>query len=110
LKISVEIGKIAEKKAVEYLKSLGYSIKEMNFHSRFGEIDIVCRKDDILHFIEVKYSKKYDPITRITPSKLAKIIKTIDYYMYKKDIDMDYQIDALLVNDTLIEIVENISY
>ena len=110
MKISLEIGKIAEKRAVEYLIFLGYSIKDKNFYSRFGEIDIVCQKDDILHFIEVKYSKNYDPITRITPAKLSKIIKTIDYYMYKKNIDLDYQIDALLVNDKLIEVVENISY
>jgi len=58
----------------------------------------------------VKYSKNYDPIERITPSKLSKIVKTIDFYMYKKNIDLDYQVDALLVNDKLIEIVENISY
>ncbi len=30
--------------------------------------------------------------------------------MYKKNIDSDYQVDALLVNEKLIEIVENISY
>lgn len=88
----------------------GYSIIERNFHSRFGEIDIIASKEDTLHFFEVKYSKNYDPIERITPSKLKKIIKTIDFYMYNKNIDLDYQIDALLVNNELIEIVENISY
>lgn len=62
-----------------------------------------------MHFFEVKYSKNYDPIERISPQKLGKIIKTIDFYMYKKNMDLDYQIDALLVNDFLIEIVENIS-
>jgi len=63
-----------------------------------------------MHFIEVKYSKKHDPISRISPSKLGKIIKTIDFYMYSKKIDFDYQIDALLIMDEKIEIVENISY
>ena len=58
----------------------------------------------------MKYSKNYNPIERITPSKLSKIIKTIDYYMYKKSFDIDYQIDALLVNEKSIEILENISY
>ena len=110
LKISLEIGRNAEKKAIEYLKSIGYSIKDINFYSRFGEIDIICEKDSVLHFMEVKYSQKSDPITRITSSKLTKIIKTIDYYMYNKNIDLDYQIDAILVNDKQIEIVENISY
>lgn len=89
---------------------MGYSICDRNFHSRFGEIDIIAQKDGVLHFFEVKYSKNYNPIERITPSKLAKIIKTIDYYMYKKRFDIDYQIDAVLVNDNLVEILENISY
>lgn len=83
---------------------------ERNFHSRFGEIDIIAIKDGILHFIEVKYSKNYDPIERITQSKIRKITKTIDFYMYSNNMDMDYQIDALLVKNELIEIVENISY
>jgi putative endonuclease len=109
LKISLEIGLKAETRAVEYLKNNGYSIVTRNFHSRFGELDIVSQKDEILHFFEVKYSKNYDAISRITPKKLQKIIKTIDYYMYKKDLDLDYQIDAIIVNDKLIEIVENIS-
>ncbi|MDA7848240.1 YraN family protein [Sulfurospirillum sp.] len=107
--MSLIIGLEAEEKAVEYLKKNGYSIFERNFYSRFGEIDIIAQQEDVLHFFEVKYSKDYDAITRITPKKLQKIIKTIDYYMYKKNIDLDYQIDALIVNDKLIEIVENIS-
>lgn len=69
----------------------------------------MASKEDILHFFEVKYSKEYDALTRITPKKLQRIIKTVDFYMYKKNVDLDYQIDALIVNDKLIEIVENIS-
>jgi len=109
LKISLVTGLKAEDKAVEYLQDCGYSILQRNFHSRFGEIDIVALKEDILHFFEVKYSKDYDALTRITPKKLQRIIKTVDYYIYTKNIDSDYQIDALIVNDKLIEIVENIS-
>lgn len=108
--MSLLIGHAAEDKAVEYLKKCGYSICERNFHSRFGEIDIIAKKDFVLHFIEVKYSKESDPITRITPTKLVKIIKTINYYLYKNNNELDYQIDALLVMDKDIEIVENISY
>jgi putative endonuclease len=62
-----------------------------------------------MHFFEVKYSKNYDPIERVTPSKLNKIIKTINFYMYKKNMDLDYQIDVILVNEKTIEILENIS-
>jgi putative endonuclease len=48
------------------LKKSGLKIIEQNFHSRFGEIDIVAEKDDILHFVEVKAtSKDYDALDRI---------------------------------------------
>lgn len=70
----------------------------------------MAKKDAILHFMEVKYSKNYNAIERITPKKLTKIIKTIDYYMYNKDIDSDYQIDAIVVDENSIEIIENISF
>lgn len=110
MKISKEIGNEAEKKAVEYLKSLGYSILETNFHSRFGEIDIIAKKENNLHFIEVKYSKKSDPFERITPTKLTKIIKTIEFYMYRTNINFDYQIDAILICDESLKMVENISF
>ncbi len=110
MKISLFVGLQAESRAVEYLKNSGYSIVERNFHSRFGEIDIVAKKDTILHFFEVKYSKEYDALERITPKKLQKIIKTVDYYIYRKNINLDYQIDALIMNDSSIEIIKNISY
>lgn len=108
--MSLEVGKEAEEKASSYLKKEGYTILIRNFHSKFGEIDIVACKDNILHFCEVKFSKQYDPITRITPLKMAKIIKTINYYFLIHSCFYDYQIDAILVMPDKIEIIKNISY
>ena len=76
--MSLQEGLEAEEKASSYLQKEGYSILARNFHSKFGEIDIIALQDNTLHFCEVKFSKKYDPITRITASKMAKIIKTIN--------------------------------
>ena len=102
-------GKEAEEKASLYLQSLGYTILTCNFHSKFGEIDIIAQKESILHFCEVKYSQKYDPLWRITPSKMAKIIKTIGYYLLVKNPQCDYQIDAIVVTPNSVEIIKNIS-
>lgn len=102
-------GKKAEKSAGEYLIERGFTIVEKNFHSRFGEIDIIAKKDGVLHFIEVKYSKKYDPLFRITPKKMQKILKTIEYYMMRNANDLAYQIDALIIRNNDIEFLENIS-
>lgn len=108
--MSLVIGQEAEEKASTYLKQEGYTILSRNFHSKFGEIDIIARKENTLHFCEVKFSQKYDPITRITPSKMAKIIKTIDYYLLTHTHFEEYQIDAILVTPQKIEIIKNISY
>ena len=108
--MSLKVGKEAEEKASAYLKKEGHTILVQNFHSKFGEIDIITCKENTLHFCEVKFSHKYDPITRITPSKMTKIIKTIQYYLLTHPNSYDYQIDAILVMPETIEIIKNISY
>ncbi|MBE0491616.1 MAG: YraN family protein [Sulfurospirillum sp.] len=108
--MSTFLGFQAENKAQQYLIAQGYEILERNFHSRFGEIDIVAKKEGIIHFLEVKYSKKEYPLERITHVKMQKIIKTIEFYSMRKKLDCDYQIDALLVCDEEIELIENISF
>ncbi|MEA1892504.1 MAG: YraN family protein, partial [Campylobacterota bacterium] len=47
-------GNLAEEKACTFLYSNGFTVVEQNFYSRFGEIDIIATKDEVLHFIEVK--------------------------------------------------------
>ena len=108
--MSLEKGKEAEEKASFYLEQQGYTILARNFHSKFGEIDIIACKEQIIHFCEVKFSKFYDPIERITRSKMSKIIKTINYYLLTHPNTDDYQIDAILVTPEKIEIIKNISY
>ena len=103
-------GDIAEATACEYLYDNGYTILEQNFHSRFGEIDIIATKDDTLHFVEVKSGENYEKaIQNITPSKISKLIKTADIYMKKNNYIADYQLDALVVVDKQCWHVENIT-
>ncbi len=99
----------AEDRAVEFLQKEGFEILCRNFRSKFGEIDIVALKDGVVNFFEVKFSKDFEPVYRITPLKLAKIIKTIDYFFMKYGYEYDYQISAILLSDSKIEILENIS-
>lgn len=105
----LKIGKEGEKRAREFLEQQGFKILKQNFHSRFGEIDIIATDDNIIHFIEVKTSKKYDALYQITPSKLAKLLKTINYYLYTHNTNKEYQLDAIIVRDE-IEWIKNITY
>ena len=107
--MSLKTGYEAEDRVENFLVKNHYKIIKRNFHSRFGEIDIIAKKDGILTFFEVKYSKKYNPIYRITPTKIEKIIKTIDYFFMYNNSDEDYQISAALVTPDSIEIIDNIS-
>ena len=51
---SKELGRCGERLAAGYLSSHGYSVLEMNYRCRFGELDIVARRDDMVSFAEVK--------------------------------------------------------
>ena len=104
-------GDIAETKACQYLLQNGYQVIERNFYSRFGEIDIIAFKDEVLHFIEVKSALDYElAIQNITPSKMRKLLKTGEVYLKKNGIKSSYMYDALIVIPKSIEIVENITF
>jgi putative endonuclease len=99
----------AEETAARFLEKAGLKIITRNYHSRFGEIDIIAEEENILHFVEVKATfGSYDPLERITSLKMEKIIKTIEYYILKNGIQKEYQIDAVIVVNGNIEWVRNI--
>ena len=52
---TTKIGRQAEAQAATYLESLGYTIIEQNWRTRYCEIDIVARKAEIIYFVEVKH-------------------------------------------------------
>ena len=49
-----DIGSFGEALARDYLISKGYKILNMNFRNKFGEIDIICKKNNLLIFCEIK--------------------------------------------------------
>ncbi|MDB5164512.1 MAG: putative Ribonuclease [Candidatus Saccharibacteria bacterium] len=69
-------GRKAEVAARVYLEMRGYKIIEQNFRRSRCEIDIVAQKDDVIHFVEVKYRKDYGQgggLEAITASKLRQM-------------------------------------
>ena len=49
-----EIGDLGEGIVCKYLENKGYSVVERNYLRPWGEIDVIARKGEVLHFIEVK--------------------------------------------------------
>ncbi len=105
-------GDLAEQKSCEYLISQGFTIIEQNFYAKkLGEIDIIATKNSTYHFIEVKSAQDYEiAINNITPAKLSKLIRSIEYYLQQKRIEADYCVDAVVVVDDTIEHLENITF
>lgn len=103
-------GDLAEDMACGFLFENGFIIVERNFYSRFGEVDIVASKENVFHFIEVKSGLDYElAIQNITPSKLRKFIKTVNVYLKKNKLDVDFMIDAVVVTPKKVWHVENIT-
>lgn len=106
------LGTLKEDIAAEYLVNLGYTILERNFHTRFGEIDIIAKHSDTIVFIEVKYRKNslYGyPEEAITLKKQHSIKNAALYYMSKNRLSLDipYRFDAILVLNKNIKHIQN---
>ena len=109
--MSKEKGDFAEKRAISFLEDLGYKIIEQNFYAKkLGEIDIIAIKDNIYHFCEVKSANDYEvAVNNITPSKLSKIKRSLNYYLQIKKLDVAFCVDAIIVTDSSIDLLENIT-
>ncbi len=86
-----EIGKIGENIAKTFLIRSGFIVVTMNEKFKFGEIDIIAEKDNILHFVEVKSVKirdssniktlKIKPEDNLTFWKKFKFKRAINLYL-----------------------------
>ncbi len=96
-------GFLGEQQVVTWLQQNGYAILAQNYACKFGEIDIIAKKQNVISFIEVKtrFITYFDLSELITPSKQRKIILTAKRYiaLYGKP-DQIYQFDVGLVEKT----------
>ena len=92
-------GKKAESLAAFYLRMHGYQILDRNFHSRFGEIDIIAKRFKTIVFVEVKARGEgylAEPGYAVDEYKQKKIIKTSQLYILYKKLDaFDIRFDVI---------------
>jgi putative endonuclease len=50
----LELGAEGERAAERHLKGLGYKVLDRNWGCRWGELDLVCSKGEVIVFVEVK--------------------------------------------------------
>ena len=84
-----DIGNYGEDISYDFLKKQGYYVLSRNFRTKYGEIDIICKKNDLIIFIEIKSRYNYNhgsPIEAITYSKQMQIIKLCKFYIYTNNL------------------------
>jgi uncharacterized protein (TIGR00252 family) len=96
-----QAGHDAEKLAAEYLSSHGFAVVELNWKTRWCEIDIVAQKSGIIYFVEVKLrqSKAYGAgFDYITPKKLQQMQFAAEFWVSQKNWTADYRLAALSID------------
>ncbi|OGY44549.1 MAG: hypothetical protein A3J62_01105 [Candidatus Buchananbacteria bacterium RIFCSPHIGHO2_02_FULL_38_8] len=96
-----KIGKSGERIAKWYFKNRGYQILETNYHTRQGEIDIICKKDMELVFVEVKTRTSTSfgyPEQAINEQKQKHLAEAIEKFVseYQGQIEL-IRIDAICI-------------
>jgi len=82
---NIEIGKIGENIACQYLLRSSYLILSRNHKERFDEIDIIARNQNgILVFCEVKtssYNSYFMPEDNLSSAKMKKMIRASNIFL-----------------------------
>ena len=97
-------GAVGEEIAEKFLQEKGYQILDKNNSTKWGELDLIVVKNNILIFVEVKLKDTEDfgtPEEMIGRNKLAQIKRTAEMYLLNNsDIARQfnqYQIDAICI-------------
>lgn len=112
----IQLGRIGEEAAADFLKQHGYVIIERNFSNYLGEIDIIATDGDVLCFVEVKTrnsDRLGSPFEAVPLAKQRKIGRVaLSYLQYKglSDKKARFDVIAVIVNDQCapsVEIIKN---
>ena len=119
-----EIGDLGEKIAQQYLVKNDFKILETNYWRKWGELDIVAKKGDMVHFIEVKtvshetksaleYAvscETWRPEELVHRFKLHQISKALQTWVFENKYKGDFQIDVIAVRIVPHETFSTIKY
>ena len=90
-------GTWGEAQVANYLRKRGYQLLAHSYHCRFGEVDLIARKKDMLCFVEVKTRSNLSmglPREYVTDQKQEKLRKTAAFYLASKELDCSVRFDV----------------
>ncbi|WP_418983401.1 YraN family protein [Alistipes sp.] len=98
---SADTGRAGECAAAEYLRRMGYDLCARNWRQGRYELDIVARKADVLHFVEVK-TRRADGLTppeaALTAQKQRALLRAADAYLARAGWQGEVQFDLAAVD------------
>lgn len=99
-------GKLGEGIAAKFLSKKGYKILEQNFHTRYGEIDLICTHKNEIIFVEVKLKigeRFGTPEEMVGKRKLMQVQKTAEAYLQKnyrlRELNPRIDVVAIVLNE-----------
>lgn len=93
-------GKKGEDFAAEYYRKLGYTVREKNYHSRYGEIDVIAENENHIVFCEVKTRNSTTrtlPREAVDMKKQQKLTLTAFKYLEKTECEKMPRFDVFEV-------------
>ena len=91
-------GREGEAKAAEYLRKKRYDIIGANYRCRFGELDLIAKKRELVIFVEVKLRKndKFGAASdAVTPAKREKLRKAALSWLAATDCTAPTRFDVI---------------
>lgn len=91
------------------MKEEGYFILDRNYRNRYGEIDIIAKKDKCLIFIEVKTRTNLDygdPLETINKLKISRIKRLASFYIVSNKLsgfNPRFNVISIIINRSLIK-------
>ncbi len=97
----VGLGHRGEALAVQELARRGFEIVARNWRCEAGEVDIVARKGDVWHFVEVRTRRGMGygtPEESLTPAKQARMLEVAGHYMAEHGLEeVEWRLDLVAV-------------
>lgn len=93
-----DLARFGEDVAAKYLQHNGYQIVQRNYHSPYGEIDIICKQGGVFVCVEVKARRSLkfgEPLESVTKKKQERIIKTAYHYLATHESESPIRFDII---------------
>jgi putative endonuclease len=92
------VGKVAEQRALDYLREQGYVILCRNYKVSNGEIDVIAMEAETIVFVEVRFRTDDEAEGSIGTTKIAALRRAGQAYLNEMEQTREYRFDLIAVS------------